>query len=167
MEGQPDFVDGVRAQTREQRPDLDDGIVELLTRTTRLGRLVEERTRRSLEPYGLALGDFWVLVALRRSGSPFRLSPSELLRRVTVTSGAISQQIERLEKRGAVRRRQNANDRRGVLVELTPEGLALIDDAWTAHVQRDAAIFEVLTPAQRTRLAELLKRIGDGPAAPV
>jgi len=158
-EPETDLVDHVVAQTRRERPDLDATTVELLSRLTRAGRLVETATARSLAPYGVGLGEFWLLVALRRAGPPFRCSPSELHATATVTSGAISQQLERLERRKLVRRRPHPNDRRGVLVELTAAGRVVIDEAWAAHITRDEALFSRLTPTQRRTLADLLRQV--------
>ncbi len=154
-----DVVDRIVEQTARERPDLDVQAVELLSRITRSGRLVEAATARSLAPFALGTGDFWLLVTLRRAGPPFRLTPTELLRNVTVTSGAVSQQLERLEQRKLVRRRHSPTDRRTVIVELSAKGRQLIDKAWTAHINRDRALFSGLTDQQRRTLADLLRQV--------
>ena len=154
-----DAVDRIVEQTERERPDLDAQAVELLSRITRAGRLVEAATARSLARFALGLGDFWLLVALRRAGPPFQLTPTELLRNVTVTSGAVSQQLERLEQRKLVHRRPSPIDRRGVIVELSTTGRQLIDAAWAAHVNRDRVLFSGLTSQQRRALADLLRHV--------
>lgn len=131
-----------------------------------LGRLNEVSSliaRDRLAPlfarYGLQAGEFDVLATLRRSGSPYALTPTALYEATMVTSGAMTNRLDRLETSGLILRAPHPNDRRGIVVRLTEKGLALIDEAVTAHVANEHEILAGLTPAEREMLSHLLKKL--------
>ncbi len=97
--------------------------------------------------HGVESWEFDVLAALRRAGAPYELSPGRLLRETLVTSGTMTNRVDRLVGRGLVQRFPDPADRRGVLVRLTPEGKATVDGA-----------FEALLDAERDLLADLSDR---------
>lgn len=109
--------------------------------------------------FGLQHGEFDVLATLRRAGSPFSLTPTALYEATMVTSGAMTNRLDRLEKAGLIRRVPHPTDRRGLLVQLTEEGRELIDRAVEAHVENEHAILSGLEPEERQRLAELLEKL--------
>lgn len=131
-----------------------------------LGRLNEASSliaRERLAPlfarFGLQSGEFDVLATLRRSGSPYALTPTALYEATMVTSGAMTNRLDRLEQSGLIMRGPHPNDRRGIVVQLTGKGLALIDEALAAHVANEHQILAGLTQAEREALARLLGKL--------
>ncbi|MGV1987501.1 MarR family winged helix-turn-helix transcriptional regulator [Agrobacterium sp. 22-221-1] len=153
-----DHVDHILAQWRRERPDLDVGPMGLLGRlnrlTTHLGREVEA----VLLKHGLSSSAFDVLATLRRSGSPYRLSPGDLLAMTMVSSGTMTNRIDQLEKAGLVERIHNPNDRRSVLISLTERGYAIVEEAAGAHVENQHRLVAGLSEEERVTLNRLLKR---------
>lgn len=153
-----DHVDHILAQWRRERPDLDVGPMGLLGRlnrlTTHLGREVEA----VLLKHGLSSSAFDVLATLRRSGSPYRLSPGDLLAMTMVSSGTMTNRIDQLEKARLVERIHNPNDRRSVLISLTERGFAIVEEAAGAHVENQHRLVAGLNEEERATLNRLLKR---------
>ena len=153
-----DHVDHILAQWRRERPDLDVGPMGLLGRlnrlTTHLGREVEA----VLLKHGLSSSAFDVLATLRRSGSPYRLSPGDLLAMTMVSSGTMTNRIDQLEKAGLVERIHNPNDRRSVLISVTERGFAIVEEAAGAHVENQHRLVAGLSEEERATLNRLLKR---------
>lgn len=160
-----DHVDRVLDQWRTERPDLDVSPMAVIGRLSRLNRLVDAELRQTFGAHGLDGGSFDVLATLRRSGPPHRLTPAELMRASMVTSGAISQRLDRLEARGLVTRTPSEKDGRVVYVALTDDGRTLIDRALPDHVETEHRVLAGLSRAQREALAgvlrELLESLGD------
>ncbi len=159
-----DPVDRIVAQWRAVRPDLDVSPMAVIGRLSRASLLVDAELRRTFERHGLDRASFDVLATLRRSGGV--LAPGALTRSTMVTSGAITQRLDRLEARGLVTRARNAADGRGVHVRLTDAGCALIDAALPDHVATEHRLLASLTDAQRAALIDalrtLLAGLGDG-----
>lgn len=107
-----------------------------------------------------AIGDFDVLATLRRDGSPFELTPTELGARTMVTSGAVTKRVDRLEGAGLVERRVSVSDARGRHVRLTEQGRALIDEAYPVHLRNEERLLVGLTSDERDLLAALLRKAG-------
>ena len=153
-----DRVDHILAQWHRERPDLDVGPMGLLGRlnrlTTHLGREVEA----VLLKHGLSSSAFAVLATLRRSGSPYQLSPGDLLAMAMVSSGTMTNRIDQLEKAGLVERIHNPNDRRSVLISLTERGFAIVEEAAGAHVENQHRLVAGLSEEERATLNQLLKR---------
>lgn len=133
-----------------------------------LGRLAEaalvvsrDRLNPAFAEFGLQPGEFDVLATLRRSGSPYALTPTELYEAAMISSGSMTNRIDRLEKAGLVARKPNPADRRGTLVALTADGLALIETAVDAHVANQHAIVAGLTLEEQELLSRLLKKLLD------
>ena len=141
---EPDEVDGLVAAWRRERPDLNLAPMEVLSRVTRLAYRVDRHRAEAFGAHGLEAYEFDVLAALRRSGEPFSLSPGQLVRETLVTSGTMTNRVDRLAARGLVEREDHPDDRRGVLVRLTDAGRAKVD----------AALADLLA-AERTILAPL------------
>jgi DNA-binding MarR family transcriptional regulator len=152
-----DHVDTILEQWATERPDIDTGPMGVIARISRLSRLLEQATGETFEAFGLTRGGFAVLAALRRSGSPYRLSPGRLRDAALVTSGAITNRIDRLEEQGLVVRLPDPNDRRGMLIGLTSKGQKLIDKVYEAHVAAEKELLKPLSRAQRAQLASLLR----------
>ncbi|MFB7123219.1 MarR family winged helix-turn-helix transcriptional regulator [Kitasatospora sp. NPDC056273] len=162
-----DHVDRVVAQWGTERPDLDVSPMEVFGRLKRLYRLVDTALNRTFAEHGLDAASFDVLATLRRSGPPYRLTPTGLMRSAMVTSGAITQRLDRLEARGLVTRARSDQDGRSREVALTPEGRDLIDRALPDHLATEYRMLAGLDEAQRTALVEvmrtLLADLGDSP----
>jgi DNA-binding MarR family transcriptional regulator len=124
-----DEVDRITAAWARVRPDLDVAPLEVLSRITRLAHHLDRARASSFDAHGLERWEFDVLAALRRTGPPHRMTPSQLLPQTLVTSGTMTTRIDRLAARGLVRREADAHDRRMVLVELTEDGRRIVDAA--------------------------------------
>lgn len=147
-------------QWKRERPDLDVSPMAVLGRLNEASSLVaRERLAPLFARFGLQAGEFDVLATLRRSGQPYALTPTALYEATMVTSGAMTNRLDRLEKAGLIVRGPHPNDRRGIVVQLTDKGLALIDEALTAHVANEHEILAGLTVAEREKLAELLGKL--------
>ena len=159
MAGASDEVDRIVAAWRRERPDLDVGPLEVLSRVSRLSRHLDRDRAAAFTGHGLEPWEFDVLAALRRSGPPYQLSPGALLAETMVTSGTMTNRIDRLEGRGLVVRLRDPDDGRGVLVRITEPGLGLVDTALAELLDRERALLSDLSPADRLALATLLRRL--------
>jgi DNA-binding MarR family transcriptional regulator len=154
-----DEVDRIVSAWRRERPDLDVEPLTVLSRVTRLARHLDLARRSSFARHYLEAWEFDVLSALRRDGPPYRLSPGTLLTQTLVTSGTMTNRIDRLADRGLVRRRPSPGDRRGVLVELTDEGRTRVDAAMSDLLDVERGLLAGLDASGRGRLADLLRDV--------
>ncbi|SDS35380.1 DNA-binding transcriptional regulator, MarR family [Brevibacterium siliguriense] len=157
-----DEVDRIVAAWRRERPDLDVSPMEILSRVSRLARQLDLARKASFSDYGIEGWAFDVLSALRRAGEPYQLSPSTLLQETLVTSGTMTNRIDRLVARGWVERRPDPGDRRGVLVQLTDSGRATVDSALADLLVKEREILSGLTPSGSRKLATLLRELSTG-----
>jgi DNA-binding MarR family transcriptional regulator len=157
--GTDDEVDRIVAAWRRERPDLDVAPLEVLSRVTRLARHLDRARRGAFAKHGLELWEFDVLSALRRAGRPYQLSPGALLTQTLVTSGTMTNRIDRLEAKGLVRRRPDPHDRRSVLVRLTPEGVAHADAAMADLLDSERQLLSSLPADGRDALADALRTL--------
>src|SRR5919106_2477949 len=157
--GMQDAVDRILDQWRRERPDVADELwpMGLIGRVQRLNRVLERELKAFYAERDLELWEADVLLTLRRAGAPYALTPGALLKAAMVTSGAMTNRIDRLEARGLVERSPGPDDRRSVRVQLTPRALELIDDFFADHLTNEARLFSALTAMERGRLAELLR----------
>ncbi|MEU7218415.1 MarR family winged helix-turn-helix transcriptional regulator [Nocardia iowensis] len=159
-----DHVDHVLAQWQEQRPDLDVAPMAVFGRLSRLSQLAGAELRKNFAAHDLDAASFDVLATLRRSATP-HLTPTELMHAAMVTSGAITQRLDRLEERGLVSRSRSESDGRGVRVSLTDAGRTIVDAALPDHLATEERLLGPLTPTQRNCLAAtlrtLLESLGD------
>ena len=154
-----DEVDQLVAAWRRERPDLDVAPLEVLSRVSRLARHLDRARGSSFADHDLEGWEFDVLAALRRSGPPYELSPGRLMQQTLVTSGTMTNRIDRLEARGLVVRSRDQLDRRGVVVAITDSGAAIVDAALADLLDKERAILTRLTEADRAVLADLLRRL--------
>ena len=154
-----DEVDRLVQAWQRERPDLDISPMEVLSRITRLAQHLDRARRQAFAAHDLETWEFDVLAALRRSGKPYELSPGRLLRETLVTSGTMTNRVDRLAARGLVRRAPDPADRRGVLVQLTDSGRARVDAALSALLTNERALLTGLGDADRKRLAGLLRAL--------
>ncbi|MGC4110836.1 MAG: MarR family transcriptional regulator [Nocardioides sp.] len=154
-----DEVDELLEAWGRERDDLDLAPVAVFSRVNRLARRLELARRDAFAAHGIEEWEFDVLAALRRAGAPYELSPGRLLRETLVTSGTMTNRVDRLSARGFVERHPDPDDRRGVIVRLTDEGRAAVDAAFTALLDAERDLLEHLPPADRVRLASLLRTL--------
>lgn len=154
-----DAVDALVAEWQQERPDLDTSPLGILSRLTRLAKHLERRRSRIFSSHRLDLGTFDVLAALRRSGPPYELAPGLLLDRTLVTSGTMTNRIDRLEDAGLVSRHADVRDRRGVLVRLTDAGRARVDACLADLLAEEEDLLSSLEPAEREQLTALLRTL--------
>ncbi|MWA04199.1 MarR family transcriptional regulator [Actinomadura sp. LD22] len=154
-----DEVDRLVAAWQAERPDLDVRPLQVLSRVSRLARHLDRARRAVFAAHEVESWEFDVLTALRRAGSPYQLSPGQLLRATLVTSGTMTNRIDRLAAAGLVERHPDPQDKRGVQVRLTEAGLTRVDAAFADLLGREQAILEALTPEQRETLAVLLRTL--------
>jgi DNA-binding MarR family transcriptional regulator len=161
----------VLAQWRQERPDLDRSGMAVAGRIARAASLLQDAIEEELGKHGLTGPEFDVLAALRRSGPPHRLTPTELYRSMMVSSGTVTRRLDTLERRGLVRRRPAGHDRRSIEVELTPEGKRLADTAVEAHTANQRRLLAGLTKQDRAALEHGLRNLllsleADSPPTP-
>ncbi len=153
-------MDEILEQWVRERPDLDASPIGLIGRLHRLADVLNAELRTVFAEEGLGDGDFDVLVTLRRHGSPYELTPSELGASTMVTSSAVTKRIDRLERRGLVTRAVSEADARSRRIRLTEDGLALVDRLMGRHVANEARLVSGFTAEERAQLADLLRRWG-------
>ncbi|WP_263117756.1 MarR family transcriptional regulator [Cellulomonas sp. RIT-PI-Y] len=154
-----DEVDRIVDAWARERPDLDVTPLTVLSRVTRLSRHLDLARRRAFALHRLEPWEFDVLSALRRAGAPYRLSPGALLTQTLVTSGTMTNRIDRLAARSLVERQPSPEDRRGVLVSLTEDGLSRVDAAMTSLLDIERDLLADLPEDERERLADLLRTL--------
>ncbi|CAN5697342.1 MarR family transcriptional regulator TamR [soil metagenome] len=154
-----DEVDRLVEAWQRERADLDLGPMEVLSRVTRLGHHLDRARRQAFAEHDLESWEFDVLAALRRAGAPYELSPGRLLRETLVTSGTMTNRVDRLAARGLVERLPDPKDRRGVLVRLTPTGRGTVDGALDGLLRRERDLLPGLDTDDQRRLATLLRSL--------
>lgn len=154
-----DAVDLITEHWNIERPDVDVSPMAIVGRITRLSRVLEQDLKRFFAGHGLEFWEFDVLATLRRSGSETGLTAGALNRAAMVTSGAITNRIDRLAAKELVRRVPSPDDRRSVFVQLTAEGRALVDRLLPLHVANEQRLLSALGATDRERLADLLRTL--------
>ena len=154
-----DEVDRITEAWQRERPDLDVTPLQVLSRVTRLARHLDLARRQAFAAHALETWEFDVLAALRRAGAPYSLSPGQLGTETLVTSGTMTNRIDRLEQRGLVRREPDPSDRRGVRVVLTETGRTTVDDALFDLIAREHDLLATLPDDAQAELASLLRSL--------
>lgn len=154
-----DTVDGIVEQWSAQRPDLDFTPLAVFSRISRISKQLDALRRRAFAAAGLDLAEFDVLAALRRAGEPFALSPTQLLTTNQVTSGTMTNRINRLVGRGLVVREADTTDRRSVRVQITAEGKRRVDAAIRALVDTEDEVLRDLPSSERDALVTALRSL--------
>jgi DNA-binding MarR family transcriptional regulator len=152
-----DEVDRIIEAWHAERPDLDLAPLAVLSRVSRLARHLSTARAGAFDRHGLEQWEFDVLSALRRSGPPYHLSPGALVTQTMVTSGTMTNRIDRLEARGLVQRSPAPDDRRSILVRLTDDGRARVDSAFADLLAVERLLLTGLGPEEAATLARLLR----------
>jgi len=154
-----DDVDRIVDAWRRERPDLDVAPLHILSRVSRLARHLDRARGSAFAEHGLEVWEFDVLSALRRAGAPYELSPGHLVAQTLVTSGTMTNRVDRLAARGLVGRGPDPSDRRGVKVTLTTAGRTVVDAAMADLLDRERTLLSQLPPSEQDHLAEFLRRL--------
>ena len=155
----PDEVDRIVDAWQQERPDLDVAPLQVLSRVSRLARHLDIARREAFAVNDLEPGEFDVLAALRRTGKPYALTPSALISQNLVTSGTMTNRIDRLESKNLVARMPDPTDGRGVLVQLTQAGKTAVDRALDELLTREKSLLATISKADREKLANVLRDI--------
>jgi DNA-binding MarR family transcriptional regulator len=154
-----DEVDRIVDAWERERPDLDFAPLQVLSRVGRLARHLERARRIAFGASDLELWEFDVLSALRRAGAPYQLSPKALLQQTLVSSGTMTNRIDRLVERELVERETDPNDGRGILVVMTERGRDRVDSAIALLLVGESELLDGLSPVERERLSALLRKL--------
>ncbi|MFJ3320118.1 MarR family winged helix-turn-helix transcriptional regulator [Curtobacterium sp. NPDC086286] len=156
---QEDEVDRIVAAWGRERADLDFGPLEVLSRVDRLARHLDRARRAAFDASDVEPWEFDVLSALRRAGEPYELSPKTLLQQTLVSSGTMTNRVDRLAARGLVARRTDPKDGRGILVSLTADGRTAVDAAIADLLAAERAILAGVSDTEQDQLSGLLRRL--------
>ena len=154
-----DDVDRLIAAWQRERPDMDVAPMHVLSRISRLALHLDRARKEAFAGHDLESSEFDVLSALRRSGEPYQLSPGQLVHETLVTSGTMTNRVDRLVTKGLVERLPDPADRRGVQVRLTPSGRAAVDGALDALISRERDLLAGLAPGSADDLAAALRTL--------
>lgn len=152
-----DVIDELQSDWQKQRPDLDPEPMGVVLRIQALAKIFGDQTAERLQRFDLQWWQYDVLSTLRRKGSPFILTASELASSAMLTTGAMTNRIDGLEEEGLVRRIKDENDGRRVLIQLTQQGLTLIENATEARFESATQALDGLNRQQRDSLSNLLR----------
>jgi DNA-binding MarR family transcriptional regulator len=154
-----DEVDRIVDAWNRERPDLDFTPLHVLSRVGRLSKHLDRARRAAFLASDLESWEFDVLSALRRAGKPYQLSPKSLLQQTLVSSGTMTNRIDRLVQRGLVERRTDPKDGRGILVTMTGRGAAAVDAAISNLIEAESDLLGDLTVPERETLTTLLRSL--------
>ncbi|WP_210251151.1 MarR family transcriptional regulator [Bosea sp. F3-2] len=153
-------MDSILAQWRRERPDLDTSVMAVCGDLWRAADRVRDGVSANLAADELDLAGFDVLLTLRRQGEGRALSPSELAQDMMISTSAMTNRLDRLQKRGLIERQADPEDRRALRIVLTATGFALADRIVVSHVATEERLVSALSPDERAQLRQLLAKIG-------
>jgi DNA-binding MarR family transcriptional regulator len=154
-----DHVDQIMEQWADTFPALDVSAMGIVSRISRISQHIDKKLQLIFSGYDLVAGEFDVLATLRRSGHPHQLTPTELFSALMLSSGAMTNRLDRLEAAGLIERQPNPEDRRGLLVKLTERGTELMDKAYPAHMANEEDILSRLSKDEREAMTDLLRKL--------
>ena len=154
-----DHVDSIMGQWVDTYSDLDVSAMGIVSRISRISRHIDQKLQLIFSDFDLVAGEFDVLATLRRSGQHYQLTPTELFSALMLSSGAMTNRLDRLEAAGLIERHPNPDDRRGILVRLTEAGIELMDRAYPAHIANEEQLVVTLTTSERKILSDLLRKL--------
>jgi DNA-binding MarR family transcriptional regulator len=154
-----DHVDRLRGQWARELPDLDTEPMAILGRAMRITNMVRPSIEATFAGFDLDRGEFDVIATLRRSGPPYRLTPTDMYTSLMISSGGLTHRLDRLEKAGLIRREKSPSDGRSMLVALTDKGIALSEEAFRADMASELRFLDALDSGERELLAGLLRKL--------
>jgi DNA-binding MarR family transcriptional regulator len=155
----PDQIDVLIGQWAAQDPDLDVATMARVARLMEVARAMEARIAAHAAEIGVDLAEGDVLFTLRRAGAPYRLSPSALSASLLVSSGTLTNRLDRLERKGLIRRVPHPTDRRSTEVELTPAAVKAVDAGIRRHVANEQQMLSALSDREQAQLDRLLRKL--------
>ena len=155
----PDRLDELVSQWAAERPDLDSAVMAEVARLLTVARLIGGRLAEYAGEQGLQVGEADVLLTLRRSGDPYRLSPTRLAESLLISTGAMTNRLDRLEERGLVKRQRHPSDRRSLEIQLTSKGKKLVDEVIGGHVENEREMLSVLSDREREQLTRITRKL--------
>jgi DNA-binding MarR family transcriptional regulator len=156
---EPDWIDRMVERLDKLMPRSPSDAYQVTGRISRIAARLAQREEELFGRYGLNRGEVGVLGALRTSGPPHTASPTQLFRGLMLSSAGMTSRLDRLERRGLVRRKPDPTDRRGILVDLTPEGRKLVDRVITANTKSEADLLETLSREEKDLLAAAMRKL--------
>ncbi len=153
-------MESILAQWRRERPDIDPSPMAVCGQIWRTSDRVRQGVLANLTEHGLDMAGFDVIMTLRRQGKDEALSPSTLAREIMLSTSAMTNRLDRLEKRGLIKRTLDPEDRRGLKIVLTEEGFALAEEIVVSHVETEERMLSALTEEERLQLRAMLNKIG-------
>jgi DNA-binding MarR family transcriptional regulator len=154
-----DVIDRCIPEWEREFPEMDIATEALIGRIHKISRYVQKSLNETAAEFGLTISDWDMLSALRRQGPPYRLSPTELAKELMLSSGAMTNRLDRLEDAGLVQRRPDPDDRRAVRVELTEKGRDMWGEAVGVQAAKEQMFAGELTAADKEQLNSLLRRM--------
>jgi len=154
-----DSIDFLLQQWTTELSGINPWPTAVVGRIFRLSTLLKRATEEALMPFGLTFETFEIIAALRRTGPPYQLKPSALYGAMVVTTGAITNRIDRTEALGLISRSPDPNDRRGVIVTLEPKGIALAEQAFAAYYGKVSGMMAFLGASEREEIAAMLSHL--------
>lgn len=154
-----DAVERIIEQWTAERPDLELDPMLTIGRIKRCAALIQPKLEQAFAAFDLTFWEFDVLATLRRSGAPYRLTPTELFSTMMITSGTMTHRMKRLEQRNLIVRIENVADARSKQVQLSDEGFKLIDAAVTKHVENEKHILSQLSNNELVEIDKSLKKL--------
>jgi len=154
-----DHIDRFLETIRERLPMLDPEVEGIVDRIGGLQRRFKRAMDETLDEFDLDWSEYKLLSLLTREGEVYRSSPGKLARIMELSSGAMTNRLDRLEQAGLVRRLPDPDDRRGILVELTPEGKRVYEDAVGVQGRKESLVASALSVPEKRQLNALLRRL--------
>ncbi|WKX75887.1 MarR family winged helix-turn-helix transcriptional regulator [Zobellia laminariae] len=154
-----DLIDSLILEWKQEQPQLDSSAMEIVGRILKLSKILEKRASKALSNYGIHYTDLDVLATIRRSGKPYELTPSKLMKSVLITSGAMTALLKRLEKLELIYRSSDLQDGRIKLVGLTKKGSEVIDKAIETRFIEASESIKSLNDSENIALSILLKKL--------
>jgi DNA-binding MarR family transcriptional regulator len=156
---QRDHVDRFLETIHLVLPDLDLEVEGIVDRIAGLSRRIHRSMDETLAEFGLDSAEHKALSALAQAGPPYRSTPGKLGKRMDLSSGAMTNRLDRLEEAGLIRRLPDPDDRRGVVVELTEEGGRVYQQAVGVQAKKEALVTDALNEREKKQLNSLLRRL--------
>ena len=154
-----DEVDKILDEWANARPDLNLSPLGVFSRVTRSAKKLDRSRAQAIGRSNLTAWEFDVLTVLRRSGEPYQLSTKVLVQETMVSSGTMTNRIDRMVEKDLVRRHNDPNDGRGLLVQMTPSGLTLVDIAITRISDAEEVLLKTLSSSEQQKLSQLLRQV--------
>jgi len=156
-------METILAQWQHERPDIDPRPMAVCGNIWRAAEILRQGVLENLKDYGFDITGFDVILTLRRQGRGKALSPSALSKEMMLSTSAMTNRLDRLEKRSLIQRIPDPNDRRGLKIVLTKEGFNLADEMVASHVKTEKKMLSLLTDAEQETIRILLNKIGTSP----